>query len=259
MLHRPFLLATLLALPYQAAFAEAPRLDPSDSEQRQITWAALTPKGWRVLMETKGSLISSRSRDAIVVIEEADPAKIVANANLGSPELNLNPRAILVLAGAGSGYKLVRRIDGFLPSEGDADNTCLADPLAEGPGIAIDKQVLSIGLQYWYSCGSWFVTRNEYKFRAEKGRLRLIGMESWSFHRGGGMGSRTSMNFLTGRKKHIANADDLGPDRQMDEGEKLPKPQVSWSKISRGSYYLDSMKREVCSDYESAPVWCGFQ
>lgn len=259
MLFRVFPFAAILFATSQAALANAPSDAPSDVEQLRAAWAAFTPEGWRVLMDAKGSLLAPGSRDAIVVVEETDPAKIVANANLGNPELNLNPRAILVLADAGSGYKLVRRIDDFLPSEGDADSSCLADPLTEGPGIAIDKQVLSIGLQYWYSCGSWYVTRNEYKFRADKGRLRLIGMESWSFHRGGGMGSRTSMNFLTGRKKYIANADDLGPDPQLDEGEKLPKPKISWSKISRGPYYLDSMKRDACLDYESAPVWCGFQ
>ena len=259
MMYRMTLLAALAFASTQSVMAHSSTDAPSDIEQLQKNWGAFAPNGWRVLMATTGNLAGPRSRDAIVVIEEVNPSKIIANTNLGNPELNTNPRVMLVLANDGSGYRVARRIDGFLPSEGDPESPCLADPLAEGRGIAIDRQTLSISLQFWYSCGSWFVTNHEHKFRAEKGGLRLVGMESSSFHRGGGMGSRTSINFLTGRKKHIANADDLGPDPEMDEGEKMPQPDISWSRISRGPFYLDSMKREACSEYETAAVWCGFQ
>jgi hypothetical protein len=224
----------------------------------QQKWQAYTPGGWRVLSASNGALFGPRSDDAALVIERDDPALRITNEGMGEPVLNTNPRALLLLSRQGSGYRLVSRIDGFLPSEGDEDDRCLADPLIEGPGVKIGKGMLTIGLQYWYSCGSWYVNQNIYKFRPEKARLRLTGVESFSFSRAGGPGSRTSMNFLTGRKKHIENAADVGPQPEEGEDIDLPAPVTKWTRISRGPFYLDAMKRESCAEYEGAPVWCGF-
>jgi hypothetical protein len=222
----------------------------------QKQWGAHAPNGWRIIMAATGSISDAKSDDVILVVEDQNPANIVTNNSLGMPELNTNPRTLLLLTKQGESYAVTGRYEGFLPSEGDPESPCLADPLAEGPGISVKGRVLTIGLQYWYSCGSWYVNRNTYKFRVEKNRLRLIGLDSWSFHRASGMADTTSINYLTGRKKQVDNVRELGPVPEPEEDvEPLPST-TKWSKVKRGPYYLDSMKREQCAEYENAPEWC---
>jgi hypothetical protein len=223
----------------------------------QVQWGRFAPNGWRVLQAATGSFLAPTSNDVVLVVEEQNPAKIITNKGMGEPLLNTNARALLLLAKNGQTYQVKASFVGFLPSGGDSENRCLADPLSEGNGVSIANRVISINLHYWYSCGSWYVTSNDYKFRSEKGRLRLIGIESWSFHRASGMGSRTSVNYLTGRKKHIENVNDLGPEPEVLEGEDMPEQVITRSRLDRGPFYLDSMTRVTCADYENAPSWCG--
>jgi hypothetical protein len=260
MLRKSLALAALVFCSLPIAAAQGPgsvEQTEADRQALQQKWGSFAPKGWRVLMATEGSIFGSKANDAVLVIEKTDPAKMVSNDRLGASQLNTNPRVMLILAGRGDGYMVASRDDGFLPSEGDPESSCLADPLMEGPGIDIKKRIISISLNYWYSCGSWYVNQDTSKFRAEKGRLRLIGQEGWTFHRASGMGSRTSVNFLTGRKKHIDNLADLGPEPEIADGEELPKPITKWSRVDRGPFYLDMMDRKICVDGETAPVWCG--
>jgi hypothetical protein len=249
---------SLIPSPLLAGGQETGTLEQRAAEQRVLheKWGRFAPKGWRVLIAETGSIFGPKTNDAILVVEDTDPAKLVSNEGLGADTLNTNPRVLLFLAGRGNGYEIVGRDDGFLPSEGDTESPCLADPLMEGPGIQIKNRVISIGLNYWFSCGTWYVNQDISKFRAEKGRLRLIGQESFSFHRASGMGERTSVNFLTGRKKHIDNVADIGPEPDLEEGETLPKPVVTWSNVNRGPFYLDIMNRKLCEDYKNAPSWC---
>jgi hypothetical protein len=236
-----------------------PEVSEAEAAQQELqnVWGRFAPKGWRVILATTGSLYAAKSTDAALVIEEQDPTKIVSNDGLGNGELNTNPRVLLILAGRGGDYAVTGRFQGFLPSEGDPESVCLADPLMEGPGIEIKKQVVSIGLNYWYSCGSWYVNQDQFKFRSEKGRFRLIGKDSWSFHRASGMGDTTSFNYLTGRKKHVDNVMGIGPGPELVEGDDIPKPVTKWSKVNRGPYYLDAMDRKACAEYDTAPSWCG--
>jgi hypothetical protein len=248
-----------LAAPALTLQAEG-EVDQASAEQLalQKQWGRFAPNGWRILQASTGSFFAEKSKDALLVIEEEDPAKISKNDGLGNPDLNTNPRVLLLLSGQGIDYAVKGRFEGFLPSEGDPEAPCLADPLMEGKGARIEKRTVSIGLHYWYSCGTWYVNSNDYKFRLEKGRLRLIDIESWSFHRAGGMGTQTSVNYLTGRKKHIDNVSDFGPQPELAEGEEMPKPVTKWTRVNRGPYYLDQMKRVECAEYQKAPNWCGY-
>lgn len=261
MLRNSLALAALVFCSFPLSAAQGPGAadqTEADGQALQQKWGSFAPKGWRVLLSADGSIFGPKTNDAVLVIEETDPANVVSNDRLGASQLNTNPRALLILAGKGDSYVVASRDDGFLPSEGDPESSCLADPLMEGPGIEIKKRVISISLNYWYSCGSWYVNQDTSKFRVEKGRLRLIGQEGWSFHRASGMGSRTSVNFLTGRKQHIDNVSGLGPEPEIADGEELPKPVTKWSKVNRGPFYLDAMDRTLCIDYDSAPSWCGY-
>ncbi len=187
------------------------------------------PKGWKLHSYKVGDLNQDNRADLVVIAEQNDPAKRIKNEDLGTQELNLNPRRLLILLQTDTGYQTAQSIDGFLPSANDADSTCLQDPLEVG-GISIAKGVLNIEKHYWQSCGSWEVSHDTYRFRHENGRFRLIGFDSWSMMRNSGERSEESVNYLTGKKKIVSGLNEFKPG----------KPKVKWETISSGqTYFLD--------------------
>ena len=93
------------------------------------------------------------NNDYIPLSEMSQSDKIknnfVKNENLGSDTLNVNPRRIIVALKSKDSYLL--KVDNvhFIPSSGDVEATCLADPFENG--LSIEKGVLKIDLNYWYS------------------------------------------------------------------------------------------------------------
>jgi hypothetical protein len=211
------------------------------------------PTGAKMILIEKGDLLGDATPEYAVVIEKNDPALRVKNDRLGMPILNTNPRVLILLTRKGKAYQPVATFPDFLPAEGDAENSCLADPLLSEGGIEIARKHLKISLGYWLSCGSYGVTRHTYVFRAAKERMQLIGFDRLSFSRASGLGDETSINFLTGKRKTTTNVTVIGP----DDGETPEKPKVKWSKIGVKPLYLDMMDKAVCADYETAPIWCG--
>lgn len=183
--------AVLLMLPatvYAGAAADA--ADPM----------ALIPPGWKVVTRTEGDLNHDGRPDAAIVIQQQDPANIVRNENLGSAELDTNPRQLWVLLNRPQGWQVAAVSRDWLPPAGDIEAPCLLDPLADG-GLDIRQGRLQVTLNYWYSCGSWGVNRHTYTFRQEDQRFRLIGLDRQSHMRNSGEMSSVSTNYLTGREK----------------------------------------------------------
>jgi hypothetical protein len=217
-------------------------------------WASYAPKGWVVLDAVEGALSDKAAQDVVLVLEENNPANRITNDGLGQPELNLNPRRLLILTKAQSGYRQIARADNILPSAGSSDSPCLADPLRDEGGVSIKNGTLELSLGYWLSCGSYGVTRRTFKFRHQAGRFPLIGAELLSYSRASGMGEEVSINYLTGRMKVTKDLTVIGP----EEGEKAPLPQVSWRRISRQRHDLETLDPEICEAYDDKPNWCGF-
>ncbi|WP_249383836.1 hypothetical protein [Chitinivorax sp. B] len=179
-----------------------------------------------------GDLNQDGNSDAVLVLQENNPAKRQRNDNFGSTVLNLNPRRLVVLFQAGTGYQQVQHIDGFLPSEHDTETPCLEDPLAEG-GIEIKRGILNIDMHYWLSCGSWEVNHKTFRFRHQHNRFRLIGLDSWSFRRNSGERAERSINYLTGKEKHTTGLNEFA----------TSKPVVTWKTLmGKQDFYLDAMK-----------------
>lgn len=223
---------------------------PLQAEPDLARWSAFVPKGWKVISAVEGKLSAEHSGNVVLIAEQTDPAKKIANDGLGPETLNVNPRHLLILGKSGDNYSRIGHAAELLPSEGDADAPCLADPLEEG-GVDIAKGILSVRLHYWLSCGSYGVTKRTFKFRKDANGFRLIGVEVFSFSRSGGTGNETSLNYLTGRKKTtsgiaIFEEDDVaGP----------VKPKISWGKVPRTAFYLDKMNRNDCMR-DDKPSWC---
>lgn len=230
------LLGLLFALS-AAASCEAENPDP------YAPWVAA---GWKLLRSVTGDLDRDGRADAVLVLEQADPANRRKNDGLGAPELNLNPRKLVVLLQTASGLRKVADADQLLPSEHDDGSPCLGDPLYEG-GVRIAHGLLRIDLHYWMSCGSYGVTHRTFSFRYGGGRFRLIGADAWEFMRNSGARSEISINYLSGRKKVTTGLNEFEPS----------EPKISWHNIrTQKAWYLDEMPPS-CDAEDALGEWCG--
>lgn len=228
--------ALRFALPLILALSAAPTL--------AADWTDQIPAGWKLIKA------STDSKSAVLIIEQDDPANRVKNEGLGMPELNTNPRRLLFLERSAAGYRTIGSADAFLPPEGDSESPCLADPLEEG-GLALKNGILTIDLHYWLSCGSYGVSRKSYKFRMHNGRYRLIGYDNLSFSRSTMEAEKSSLNYLTGKRKSVTGL-------RMDEEPDGKSEKTVWLKVPREIFYLDAMDRKACDDFENGPSWCGW-
>jgi hypothetical protein len=194
------------------------------------------PKDWKLVATAIGDLNQDGMEDAVLVLEQTNPANLVSNESLGASVLNLNPRRLLILFKTSEGYREILSRDHLLPSQNDADDPCLADPLLEEGGISISDGKIFIRLGSWSSCGSYGVTHETFTFRFESARFRLIGYDYSDFSRNSGEASEDSVNYLTGKRKRTTGQN------EFEESTENAKPAVLWSKISgKREFYLDKM------------------
>lgn len=196
------------------------------------------PKGYHPLTEATGDLNKDGIPDVALVVENTDPQNFKPNPDgLGADTLNLNDRKLLVLFGNGNGtFRKVAHNTGLLPSEHSDVQSCLADPLMMDGGIEIEKGVLKIALQYWYSCGTWYVNRNTYTLRWQNGRMQLIGFDYYDLHRASGASNSRSINFSTGKQKEVTGT---------NEFEDPEDPKTVWTNLkNRQPIYLEDLTEE---------------
>lgn len=202
------------------------------------------PVGWKLDASANGDLTGDGIADAAIVIRRADPKRVIHNDGLGTPELDTNPRRLLVFARTVSGFSQIAAADHLIPPAAREDSVCLEDPLSEG-GISIRKHVLAVNLHYWLSCGSWGVTSNTYVFKWMASRFRLIGYDRMEFMRNSGEGEKVSVNFLTSRKTTTPFAiDDSTPER------------LRWTRIKPQRHYLDAIDLETCPAIDAKTYLC---
>lgn len=202
------------------------------------------PAGWKVEASATGDLTGDGVGDTAVVIRQTDPRLVVHNEGMGNPELDANPRQLLVFQRTATGFRQVAAATNLVPPAGTPDSRCLEDPLAEG-GISIARQVLSVQLNTWLSCGGWGTAINTYKFKRVSGRFRLIGFDRTEFMRNSGLGEEVSVNFLTSRKSATPYAIDDSVRRRL-----------RWSRIKPQRIYLDTFDIRACVPVDAKTSLC---
>ena len=191
-------------------------------------FAAYVPQGWKMLKSAKGDLNGDGKADAVLVLQKQDKANIIKNDGMGVPELDTNPRMLKVLFKQADGYKTAVENTTLIPPESDKEVPCLADPFSD---VSVDKGRLKIKLEHWLSCGSWWSGTQDYTFRYENKRLRLIGYDYSSYHRASGEIEAYSDNYLTGKRKTTTGGNMFEPSED--------RPKSRWEKLKEKPYYLD--------------------
>lgn len=236
--------AALLATGFGGAMAAAPGASRADKAlDRHV------PPGWRLLSSVSGDLDGDGREDAALVLETTDAARRRDNPGLGAPVLNLNPRRLLVLLQVGPDERVLLRRDGLLPSEHDAESPCVADPL-DGGGVEMPPGRLVLALQHWTSCGSYGAGREQFIFRLEGTRLRLIGHERSEFSRASGEQTEISTNLLTGQRKTVEG---------LNAFERRGVARTRWQRLGpQAPVFLDTLDRAqlACEASAPSPVWC---
>ncbi len=189
------------------------------------------PKGWKLLEVVKSDLNSDGRDDLVFVREEADPKKITQEPRSNDGVRNLNPRVMVVLLAEEGGYRKLAEYTKLIPPAFDPMYDMMDDRFN---GISVKKGILTVGFRYWASAGTWWMSMESYKFRLEAGRLRLIGSETDSFHRGSGEKDLVSTNHLTGKVKRTSGLNEFD--------EKESKPKIKWETLpSRKPIYMDEL------------------
>ncbi|SDG05654.1 hypothetical protein SAMN05421827_10368 [Pedobacter terrae] len=203
---------------------------------------AFVPKGWKIIYRAKGDLNKDHLPDEAIIIQNTNPKNIIKNDGMGSDQLNVNPRMLLVLFKTSGNYSLQAQNTNFIPTENDAENTCLADPLQETGAISIKNGVLILSYQYWLSCGSYGVSNVDYTFRFQNQKMELIGFQTGEYSRSSGEENITSINFST-RKKSETSGGNMFSD-------KTNKPKTVWKKFNWGRLFtLDEMTEELTQKF----------
>lgn len=192
------------------------------------------PKNWRIIEQAEGDLNKDKKSDIVLIIEDTNPDNVFQNENLGSSVININPRYLLVLFKTEKGYELKELNKTFIPTEGDMESTCLADPIMDG-GIEIKNGCIVLALNYWMSCGSWYTSTNTYTFRFQKNEFELIGFDSQDLHRASGEMNSTSINFSTKKMSITSGGNMFGEDN--DGNEIKSEEKVEWK-----SFKIDKLK-----------------
>jgi hypothetical protein len=205
---------------------------------------SFVPKGWKTILQQNGDLNKDGLADHAIVIECTDAENFLKNDGLGVERLNLNPRLLLIVFKiSANSYRLVSIANSnFIPSANDADNSCLSDPLLQDGGISIENGLLIVSFQYFYSCGSWYVTNKNYTFRFQNQKFELIGYDDSDFHRSSGEKSSTSINFSTKRRSDTTGGNEFNDVQD--------KPKTIWTKIKVNKLpTLETITEEFISEF----------
>lgn len=185
--------------------------------------------------------------DEAIVIENTNPKNIITNkeGRMGGDTLNINPRMLIVLfKGIKNNYSLAAKNIAFIPTQNDTVSTCLADPLQDSEGVFIEKGLLKIGYKYFYSCGGWEVTSDDYIFRFQNHKFELIGYNTYSMHRASGEENSSSINFSTLKKETTTGGNIFSEEKN--------KPKTSAKKIKVVKLLsLEPLTQDIVDNYLS--------
>jgi hypothetical protein len=177
----------------------------------------------------QGDLNADGLSDLVFVREETDPKKITKRGD--GYELNGNPRTVVVLLADKDGYLKVGDYPKFVPPAYTLEFDNYIDRFH---GLKVEKGVISITFNWFASAGTAWTSMETFKFRLEKGRVRLIGAEEDSYSRTLGDKTLTSTNYLTGKRKVTSGLEEFDVEPSH--------PKITWEDLeTKKPLYLEDL------------------
>ncbi|MGL4459135.1 MAG: hypothetical protein ACRCUB_12245 [Plesiomonas shigelloides] len=188
------------------------------------------PNGWRMFSQATGDLNNDGKDDAVLIIEENNPDKIIKDPKEKDKTYNTNPRTLIVLFSRNERYEKVISRSDLLPTEGNINYPCQKDLLAGG-GVSINKGKILFTLANVSNCGTGLTSTDTFTFRHDHNDdFELIGRDSLSFSKKTGAELKVSINYLTQKVKVTAGGNIYTHKQGNDKWSKISP--VGLSKIS---------------------------
>jgi len=186
-----FTLTTLFSLVFLISFGQNFKYPTIIKSGKQAI--DFIPKGWTILDSAQGDLNKDGLADKAIILQTQNKYTL---ENDEQEQVETQPRILVILFKdpLQNGYKVVCQSNSFIPKE-DHPNM---DEVYQT--ISVEKGILNIKLQQFYTIGSWYLTNISYKFRFQNNSFALIGADHYSMHRASLDFEEHSYNFLTRKR-----------------------------------------------------------
>jgi len=178
------------------------------------------PQGWRIDTQAEGDLNGDGLPDLLLVLQQDDPANIVANdpESFGVQTLDTNPRILAVAFAREKGdYLLVLENHTFIPRY---ETPTTDDPFGHA-GIA--DGAIRVGLHFWANAGTWYTNDSTFILKYRDRAFRVAGFEEYTTRRNTGETWDLKVDYLAGKAEiTLGNFSDNGSE---DRTYQKPLPQ----------------------------------
>jgi hypothetical protein len=153
---------------------------------------SLVPNGWKILTYSYGDLNNDGIDDLALIIQGTDSTKIKLCDGFSVDTIDLNPRILAIYFKNSQTNKFEKQL------QSDSFILIREEPAMDDPFDTIEISndgILKIDFHIFYNVGSWFMSRNSYKFRFQNNEFELIGYDSDEVIRNSGETTNYSINF----------------------------------------------------------------
>ncbi|WP_299897209.1 hypothetical protein [uncultured Aquimarina sp.] len=148
-------------------------------KQKNKKIESLIPENWTIIaMDKNGDLNDDGIDDLVFVIKKEDVNNIIANSEIGSDSLDVNPKILGIYFKDKNGcFEKQLQHDTFVVVN---NNPTMEEPFQN---LEVSNGELTFKFQEFYNAGSWYVNNESYTFKYNEGLFKLIRYSNLNFHR----------------------------------------------------------------------------